>query len=574
MRKIVVITLLFLLFVPATWARISNATRKLLKKATVVVLVYDPDSENLKSYGSGFLAKNGQGDVRIYTAYHVISEASNSDWIVIGFWNDETNDVDYKLIVQPAACDTEIDIACLEIVYEINRNSLRGRNRISKDEIEEKYGNCCLRLELDKKPEELEDVVIAGYPWRQLDRPCYQLCEGQVSGYDRGYMLVAPTLPFDHGQSGGPILHKDGMKVVGIATAMTSETARGANLAVPSMEMRDLWENEEHYANNCVSASNYSTERSSGKTPVTGKVIDEETEEPLEGIGILILDGDYDWDEEISEDDLLAIGKSDEFGKFKCIPALDYPQRLTVVAIDTTKTYEIFIDRFTHGPGELRIRMSRSSTRSSGKTPVTGKVIDKETEKPLEGIGILILDGDYDLDEEISKDDVLAIGESDEFGKFKCIPALDYPQRLTVVAVDTTETYEIFAAKFTHDPGELEIRMSRSSTNNNTFGYERELQGPIRYDTGDPIKIGVIAIFEDEYDVYTYVLLLGNEEASEEFITEKGIGTGMVRDGKYYIKIEPGVKKGALLVLDIYLDKMSMVPNVRFRDGETIVVPW
>mgnify|MGYP006293994633 CR=1 FL=1 len=610
-KALLLILLSMLILASGVLGDLSRRDKRRLKRSVVAIqIVEETDYDaTVVSYGTGFFAENSEGEVRIYTAYHVVDLPEPSGYgdikIIICSWDDDRNQVSQEYYAEHAACDPEVDLASLKIEREIDPTSPRGYRMISQGEIDDRFSDYCLELELDyeDQPDVLDKLVVVGYPWRELQEVVLQFCRAEVGGYNgEGYLLLNPHQPFDHGLSGGPVLDEDGDRVHGVAVAITGKNGAGADLAMPSNEMRQLYHNEEELTGNCR------REESRGEiASVRGNVVDEESGEPINNVNIQIIEpadiptGDP---ADIDSRDVLASGKTDYTGRFVCDPELSYPRILAAVVNDPDGRYEVAGGTFEHDPRPLNIEMTPSDggyggggysdelipqENRSGRTCVRGRITDEDTGDPIEGIMVAVFEPE-DVDEmhelqNLQEDDFKAIGASDYLGEYRCDPRLPYPDELTAIVLDEEERFEPYAATFQHDTRPLNIQLERNidgydgSGGYSSGGYGSAggqgvtYTGEIEWDYGPDIEIGVLVAFESYYQFERYAELASySSSRAQEYAEENAIGAGLAADGGYFILFEEEPPNTVCLTVTS-TEGIGVIRRCRLWDGKRLVVP-
>ncbi len=313
----------------------------LLQRGTCLIVVVNFDEGQLKGYGTGFFARNKAGEIRIYTANHVVMGMAKGDEITVGILRDPEGgvpDILYK--AEHAACDPDVDMAALRPTRRRgSRNELRTWYPMEDDEIEKAFSDRLLTLEMGRKLLPGDVLHMAGYPWLGLMNTYWQYSNGTVAGRAEGMLLIGSMQPFDHGQSGGPLVDAEG-HVVAIADAITEQT-RQANLALPATELRFMWEDESEYEGKCSLPGDIETMNFTGRVTDRGK-------QPLTGIQVIFFPRGTVM-EQSSPDDIITGGQTDNFGEFSTEHKLPCPATYVVALVDPSGRYltsagEVFFD--------------------------------------------------------------------------------------------------------------------------------------------------------------------------------------------------------------------------------------
>ncbi len=327
----------------------------ILQQGTCLIVVVNFEEGELKGYGTGFFARNKAGDIRIYTANHVVMGMARGDEITIGILQDADGgvpDILYK--AEHVACDPDVDMAALRITRRRGtRNELRTWYPMDKDEIETAFAARLMTLEMETKLRPGDRLHMAGYPWLGLMNTYWQYSSGTVAGRAEGMLLIGSMQPFDHGQSGGPLVDEEG-RVVAIADAITRE-AKQANLALPVTELKYMLSAEADYKDKCTLPGDIITQ------PFEGRVTDIQ-KSPLEGIQVIFFSKGTVL-ETSSPEDVLTGGVTDNFGEFRTEHELPCPDEYVVALIDPEGVYmpsggEVFFECGDYWNFEMDIRQS------------------------------------------------------------------------------------------------------------------------------------------------------------------------------------------------------------------------
>ena len=313
----------------------------LLQRGTTLIVVVNFDEGELQSYGTGFFARNAQGKIRVYTANHVVSEMKLGDEITLGILRNLDQGVpEIEFMAEHCACDPDVDMAVLKISSRKGKQGeLRTWYPITDEEIELAFSDRLLELDLKTKLKAGNTLHMAGYPWLGLMNTYWQYSTGTVAGRAEGMLLIGSMQPFDHGQSGGPLVNEEG-KVVGIADAITKE-AKQANLALPTTELYFMWKDESKFKDKCSKPGEIDIKAFSGR-------ISDIEKNPISNIQVIIFPVGTVLDE-ASVDDILTGDVTDVFGEFTTEHDLPCPANYVVAIIDPDEKYlnstgEIFFD--------------------------------------------------------------------------------------------------------------------------------------------------------------------------------------------------------------------------------------
>ncbi|MBM4404039.1 MAG: trypsin-like peptidase domain-containing protein [Candidatus Cloacimonetes bacterium] len=250
MKRAAVLTLCLALFFIACTNNLKLSEKETLRlsESICLIAVVTPNSDAY-TYGTGWIARNAQNNIRIYTAGHVVAEAlSGEKTILIGFWDRKKMEVVYRYIGEVSGFEPDpVDLGAVKITEELLENSLRDRESISQSEVNRRLGKYALTIDLKRQPKNMDYLFVVGFPSKGLWGNFLQYHRAEVSGYtNEGYILLNTTGNLDRGVSGGPVLDASGRKVVGIAIASTTnpETGRGSNVAVPAIYLDKIYNNE------------------------------------------------------------------------------------------------------------------------------------------------------------------------------------------------------------------------------------------------------------------------------------------------------------------------------------------
>ena len=240
MKKIIPFLILFFAFLtfPLTNAITYDET------ITSVVLVDVQSSDGQYSYGSGFFMSV---DGLVLTNAHVVIDPYTNqpaEYINICTIEDEYSSPDCTMSARVLDYDTTVDLAILYPAYMLDADGNETGEFLEQDVVMDM--NLPYIDFADSVPSLGADITIIGFPWAS-GLSSVTLTEGVTSGYykfpeplEDWIWTIATDAIINPGNSGGPV-YNDDERVIGVATAYSTNTEGGSYGYITSVDAIYLW---------------------------------------------------------------------------------------------------------------------------------------------------------------------------------------------------------------------------------------------------------------------------------------------------------------------------------------------
>lgn len=212
-----------------------------IEESICFLTIFDLNTQQTLNHGSGWLGKNAQGYVRIFTTYSLVESATLENVILlISFWNDDLKEMELKYTGSVSEGDNRSNVAAISITaaFEQQYDQLTA-HPISQEEINTRYHKRSLAIAYAKQLSEKEQVYVTGIAQKETPGSFVNYL-AEASGIDEnGFVILSPIVRLDFGVSGGPVFDRRLKRVVAISWSYEEADGKTITVALPVMKFNE-----------------------------------------------------------------------------------------------------------------------------------------------------------------------------------------------------------------------------------------------------------------------------------------------------------------------------------------------